>query len=311
MNNETKSEIYAQGYEKWDGDRTHVIPPWFLIGQTALRNLVSSSGCLARIVFIMMFGFYYIGVFFVGLMHYQLSSLGKYPLMAPVAEIYDQLIQNTGLEVTEVLVHRVLILTPSLMFTLMAMLFYGSQLISKDKRANALQVYFSKAISRFDYVLGKYMAVAIITSTVTLVPSAMLILMGLVLAPDHTTFFAQAWYIPLITGIYWLLLTLSFGTITLAFSSFFSRGYMAAVGVVGFGFITTAFTGLVIALIGSSDMVGGFAWMVSVIKIGTALFKLEVSSWSELIWQIIDLSLICGAGVILIFRNIRPVEVVK
>ena len=56
---------------------------------------------------------------------------------------------------------------------------------------------------------------------------------------------------------------------------------------------------------------GGTNWTASIYDIGSAIYKLEVGSWNVLFWQIFDLALITGLGLVLILRNIRPVEVVK
>ncbi len=301
------SEIYAQGYEKWEGERHRDIPAWFLIGQAALRNLVSSSGCLVRTLCILGFGIYYFIVGMSALVHFQFETLKKWDFFRAFSVLSEQ----TAIEVTEIMIHKHLIMWPSLSFTLITMIIFGSQLISKDKRSNALQVYFSKAISRLDYVAGKLFAVAILVSLTTMVPSAMIILMGIVLAPDHSTFLQQSWYIPIVTGTYWLVLTLVVGGISLTFSSLFSRGYMAAVGIIGFIFFSSAFSALIIKIIGSSHLIKGFNMILSLKDIGNALFDLEVSSGGRLTWQVIDMGIIVALAFILVFKKIRPVEVIS
>lgn len=301
------SQIYAMGYEKWEGKRGRAIPAWLLIGQHSLTNLLSSSGCFARLLFIIFFSIYYFSLIIFTIGHFQLEALGDYTFFKGII----QALEDLNIQTSETAYHRHWILYSSLTFTSFTMLFYGSQLISKDKRANAMQVYFSKAISRADYLLGKYFAVGIITATVTLLPSAIILCMGVVLTTDHVTFFQESWYIPILSGAYWLLLTLSFGTITLMFSSFFTKSYMAGVSIIGFLIFFMVFSVLMVQIVGAGDMMGGTNWMGTIINLGDTIYSLEVTDWPEFIWQVIDLGIlvaVCGG---LTLRNIRPVEVVS
>jgi len=54
-----RSEIYERGYEVWEGDRSPDLPPWYLIGMAGVKNVVASSGCLARAVFVVLAIIYY------------------------------------------------------------------------------------------------------------------------------------------------------------------------------------------------------------------------------------------------------------
>ena len=300
------SQIYAMGYEKWEGRRDRALPAWFLIGRHSLTNLVSSSGCFSRMLFGIFFVIYYFMLILWNLAHFQMDNLVKYPFFKGLAEA----IKAAGLD-SEAVYHKYWILYPSLAFTCFAMLFYGSQLISNDKRANAMQVYFSKAISRLDYFLGKFFAIGIITAMVTLVPSALILGMGVVLTTNHTAFFTDSWYIPFLTGAYWLVLTGALGCTTLMFSSFFTKSYMAGVSIIGFLLFFSVFSVLMTQVLGAGDMMGGTDWLSSLMNVGEVIYDLKVRDWPKFIWQVIDLGVLMAACTYLIFRNIRPVEVVS
>ncbi len=300
-----QSQIYEMGYEKWEGERKRSMPAMLLIAQASLRNLVSSSGCFGRFLFNTFYILYFSTLIMTTLVHFQAERLKQYAFFALFAEASDHI----GL--TEAQYHGYLILYNALFYTCFACLFYGSQLISKDKRANAMQVYFSKAITRTDYFLGKFLAVGMLTASVTLVPSAMILGMGLFLNTNFTEFVQQSWYIPLLTGSYWLLLTAVMGSLTLMFSSFFDKSYMAGVSIIGFLVFFMVFSLITTQVLGAGDMMGGTNWIGSLIDVGTALYNLEVNDWPRLIWQLIDMGLLVVAASILILRNIRPVEVVS
>ena len=304
------SQIFTQGYEKWQRTRSYAKPPKWLIGQSSLKNVTSGTGCIGCIskgFFITFFVLYYFWVFAVALVHYQLHNLEKLPTVGQLFEFIGQM----GKDISESDIHRVCIIIPSLVFLSLAMLFYGSQLIAKDKRANALQVYFSKAISRTDYVVGKFITVGGFAAAVTLVPSAIILMMGLVLTPDHVAFFKESWFIPLTTGAYWLLLTLVFGSITLLASSLFDKSYMAGVAFIGFMLLTAAFSSILQLIFGPSDFLRSLIVFMDLYDVGSSFFKLKAGSFSLLFWELFNMLLMSTAFVMLIYRKVRPVEVIQ
>lgn len=300
-----QSEIYEMGYEKWEGERKRSMPAIFLIAQASLRNLVTSSGCFGRFLFNTFYILYFSSLIIVTLVHFQAERLKDYWLFGLFAEASAQL------GITEAEYHAYWILYNALFYTCFACLFYGSQLISKDKRANAMQVYFSKAITRTDYFLGKFLAIGMLTATVTLVPSAVILIMGLFLNTNFTEFLQNSWYIPLLTGGYWLILTLVLGSLTLMFSSFFDKSYMAGISIIGFLVFFMVFSVITAQVLGAGDMMGGTNWIGSLLDVGTVIYELEVNDWPKLIWQLIDMTLLVAVSTFLILRNIRPVEVVS
>jgi len=304
------SRIYTQGYEKWQRTRGYATPPKWLIGKSSFKNVTSGSGCIgcmSKGFFIIFFVLYYFWVFAVALVHYQLHNLEKLPTVGPLFEFIGQM----GKDISESDIHRVCIIVPALIFLSLAMLFYGSQLISKDKRANALQVYFSKAISRSDYVVGKFVTVAGFTASVTLVPSLLILCIGLIFAPDHIAFFKESWFIPLSTIAYWLLLTLVYGSITLLSSSLFDKSYMAAVAFIGFMFLTFAASFMLQFIFGISDFLRAMIVTFNLYDLGNSLYTFKAGSPSLLFWEAANMLVMSVAFVTLIFRKIQPVEVIQ
>ena len=304
------SEIYAQGYEKWDEDRAFYIPSWLLIGKAVLRNVMQPSGCLGWLIFLafcITLGIYYFFVVMSSFAHFQYENLKNSEAFSIFATFLDQ----SGIDLEVIDIVKGFTLVQSMIIIPLLMIFYGAQLISKDKAANALQVYFAKAISRFDYVAGKLFVIGFITSLTTLIPGAMVVVIGLFFNTDLTEFLAQAWYVPILVIVYWVMWTVVFGAITLLFSAMFDKSYMAAVAIIGFMGFCTVFALLLERIIGSNGLVDGLNWFWSFWVLGGALFNLEVESWSIIIWRVIDLSIISAFGYYLIFKKINPVEVIK
>jgi len=318
-----KSQIYKQGYEPWKGPRAPeeatdrlMRHPAMLIGRMSLKNTTfMPSGCLLRLASIIFIGFpiaaYYFVVIVSSIFRFQIESFEKSELFNDLAQFFTELATQADFGAREADVHMNFILWPSLLFSIFAMIFYGSQLISREKQANALQVYFAKALDRRDYVLGKFFVLGVINALFTLVPSALMILLGLTLSPDLLGFIREAWYVPIMTGAYWLTLTLVMGGIALACSSMFNRFYLAAVGFIGFSIFCSAASALLSILFGAPAMLEGMDWTRGVYSMGRAIFTGEVGSRSLFVWQVIDLAIIVAVSLWLLFRNIRPVEVIK
>ena len=63
----------------------------------------------------------------------------------------------------------------------------GPSLISQDLRARALQLYYSRPLTRTDYLAGKLLVVAVFVAMVTLVPALLLYVVGVVLSRSPLT----------------------------------------------------------------------------------------------------------------------------
>ena len=72
-------------------------------------------------------------------------------------------------------------------------------LIANDRRANALQIYLSKPLTRVEYVAGKLVTLVLLLSAVTWVPGMLLLLLQILFAGNFTFLRANLFLIPAIT----------------------------------------------------------------------------------------------------------------
>ena len=82
------------------------------------------------------------------------------------------------------------------MLLLIIALVAGAGCIAADNRANALLVYFSKPISKLDYLVGKWMSIFITLTGVMLFPAALLYLFCLVSYREEGFFTSDPWLGP-------------------------------------------------------------------------------------------------------------------
>jgi ABC-2 type transport system permease protein len=117
------------------------------------------------------------------------------------------------------------------------------EMLCPDRRENVLSLYFARAISRYDYVLAKLAAMAILTLTISLLPHVLFWLFRQLLADaplsalkDNADELGKIMIVGVLTAFY-------LGAIGLVISSFTKRKPIAiAIIIVGWG-VTEAFVG--------------------------------------------------------------------
>lgn len=105
-----------------------------------------------------------------------------------------------------------------LFFVMLLVLMVGPELISKDLRFNALPLYLSRPLHRFDYFLGKWGIIAFFLSLVTTGPVILGYLLAVALSLD-ATIVRDTWHIFVGAVVWSIVVMLSSGTLMLAISS--------------------------------------------------------------------------------------------
>ncbi|MAT75851.1 hypothetical protein CMK14_11975 [Candidatus Poribacteria bacterium] len=117
---------------------------------------------------------------------------------------------------------------PGLFICLIA-IFSGAGLIANDLRYNALQLYLSKPISWWDYLLGKITVMLMWLGLITVVPGLLLLSEHLLLA-DSIIFLKKNYGLLLTIPLFSLLIILPTSLLILALSSLTTNSRYAAVG---------------------------------------------------------------------------------
>ncbi len=113
----------------------------------------------------------------------------------------------------------------------------GASLISRDVRHRALIMYFSRSITRADYLLGKFLALVLFLMFVTLVPGLLLFLGQLGMSLERVGAVERLEDLGSIL-LHSLILTVPMSAVVLAFSSMTKRTYLAAILWVTFYFLS-------------------------------------------------------------------------
>ena len=145
------------------------------------------------------------------------------------------------------------------------------ELVCPDRRDRTLSLYFSTAIGRFDYVVGKIVAALMPLLLVTLAP-VLLLYAGTVLFAVHPVGYLQAHWLDLPRIIAAGLIVATFyGLVGLAISSLTSRRAFAVGGYLAFLAITTVMGGVLTSGLNETHF-RLLAVAVSPIRAGQGLF---------------------------------------
>lgn len=115
----------------------------------------------------------------------------------------------------------------------------GASLISRDVRHRALLMYFSRSITRGDYLAGKYLSLLLFLLLVTLAPGVLLFLGQLGMSQERLTLGQRLGDLGSIT-LHSLILTLPMSSVVLGFSSMTKRTYLAAILWAAFYFVSVS-----------------------------------------------------------------------
>ena len=161
-------------------------------------------------------------------------------------------------------------------FTMILVVLVGPGLVSQDLRFNALPLYFSRPLRRFDYFAGKLGVIAVPLAAVMIVPALIAYIIGVVFSLDPTVL-ADTFVVLLGALTYGLVVVLSAGTLMLALSSL-SRSSRAVGGLwVGIWLIGSMLAGGLTAML-KQDWCPLLSYTENIKTVGRALLGVDPES---------------------------------
>lgn len=152
---------------------------------------------------------------------------------------------------------------------MIVVLLAGPELISQDLRFNAVPLYFSKPLTRFDYFLGKLGVIGLLLSAVVFVPLIVAYLLGIAFSLDARV--VKDTFPVLLGALYYgMVIVASAGMLMLAVSSL-SRNTLT-VGAIWMGFIMISFgVGAVSHGVSRNDRTLAISYPNNLMRIGREL----------------------------------------
>jgi len=178
--------IFDQGYQHWDGKLSSHAWRWFTISARGARSQFKS-----RWVRLAILGAWIpAAVLATVLIAWGLIEQ-KSKLILPFLSLFHDLPESIMLDPRS---YRVTIWTIAyqyfflieMFFSMILVLLVGPSLISRDIRFNAIPLYFSRPLRRFDYFAGKLGVIGFFLAAVAVVPALIAYVLGLCFSMDLT-----------------------------------------------------------------------------------------------------------------------------
>jgi ABC-type transport system involved in multi-copper enzyme maturation permease subunit len=194
----------------------------------------------------------------------------------------------------------------------------GSQSIAADRRGNAMESLFSRAITRYDYLLGRFLGLFLLVLGGTLIPGFMIWVADYAFSTDPERLVKILDY-PVRISAWALLLSASASLLILAFSAMIKRGWLALAAfaaflLLGFFVTTTAAVHIARASESAAGVIRAFSYFDALYAIQGWIFGVPVAV--SRIFTSVPVSLFFIGGLafvslMVILRRVRPIEVVS
>jgi ABC-type transport system involved in multi-copper enzyme maturation permease subunit len=277
--------IHDQGYRRYGGRREAHGRTWLVIARAGMMERLRERKFLGLLLvawlpFLVRTVQLYIAA------NYQQTA----QFLGPTAGLFREFLQQQGI------------------FVFFITMYVGAGLIANDRRANALQIYLSKPLTRVDYVVGKLATLLVFLIAVTWVPGILLLMMQMMFAGNLTFLKANLFLFPAITAYAAVAVTMAAFSM-LALSSLSKSRRFVAVMYAGLIFFTAAMYQALRGITGSR------AWAVispgNVLDVfADVIFRNPATPPIPFPAALVFVVLLLGVSVLVLERRVRGVEVV-
>src|SRR5215831_3782221 len=276
--------IHDQGYRHFGGTREPRGRGWLVIASAGLRSAIAKRPVMGLLL-VAWIPFAYQAVKF-----YLTTTFGQLQILATNAQTFREFLEHQET------------------FIFFLTIYIGTGLIANDKRANALQIYLSKPVTRLEYVAGKAAILAAFLLSVTWLPAVLLLAVQAMFAGNLTFVRANAFLLPAITVYSFVQVMLATSTM-LALSSASKSARFVGIMYAGVVFFTDAVFGTLKYLMNSS-----YASLVSptqsLAQLGDVIFRVPPRNDTPTFLTLLVVVGIVAVCALVLERRIRDVEVV-
>lgn len=277
--------IHEQGYRRYAGPRLPHRRIWWVIARAAITGrlrerrflgllLLAWSPFVAR-----------------GVQIYVAANFPEASLLAPTSGTFREFLDQQSL------------------FVFFVTIYVGAGLIADDRRANALQIYLSKPLTRAEYVAGKLLALLVFLIAVTWLPAMLLLLLQVMFAGNTSFIRSNLFLVPAIAAFCAIQVLVS-ALAMLALSSLSNSRRFVAIMYAGVVFFTAAMYQMLRGITGNS----GWVWISpedTFDVLADAIFRVAASAPSLLMPALLSLVVIVIGSIWILERRVRAVEIVK
>jgi ABC-2 type transport system permease protein len=277
--------IHDQGYRRYGGRRVPHGQTWMVIAASGLRTFFRRRALLGLLLLA------WLPFLVRAVQVYAVANLPQVAFLALTPETFRQFLQQQQI------------------FAFFITVYVGSGLIANDRRANALQIYLSKPLTRAEYVLGKLAILMAFLLLVTWVPAILLLIVQALVVGSFAFVRDNLYLFPAITLVSFLQVV-TIAVSMLALSSLSSSSRYVGMLYAGLVFFSRALFGVLRFVTGGS-MVAWVSFQANLEQLGNAIFRLPLpygTPWPVSLLLVIGL---IAAGGLVLERRVRGVEVVR
>jgi ABC-2 type transport system permease protein len=276
--------IHDQGYRRYGGGKAPG-QGWLVIARSGIRNVIGKRIFLGLLLFAWI-------PFFVRtiVQIYAPANIPQAGFLAIKAETFRDFLDQQGI------------------FVFFITVYVGAGLIANDRRANALQIYLSKPLTRAEYVFGKLAVLMAFLLLVTWVPAMLLLFVQIAFAGNFAFVRANFYLFPAITVFAFVQVVLVAATM-LALSSLSNSSRYVGILYTAVLFFTQAIYGVVYAVTRSTAM----SWLsvsANLAQLGDVIFRLPPKYDTPWIVSLVVVVALVAASAFILERRVRGVEVV-
>jgi ABC-2 type transport system permease protein len=184
----------------------------------------------------------------------------------------------------------------------------GAGLVANDKRANALQIYLSKPLTRVEYIAGKVLILVTFLLMVTWVPGILLLVLQMLFAGNFTFIRQNLFLFPAIT-LYSFLYVIVVSFTMLALSSVSKSSRFVAIIYAGVVFFSDGVY-TVLYLVTHSTSLSFISYTYNLRQLSYAIFRLPPAYSTPLGISLLTMLAVVGLTLLVLERQVRGVEVV-
>ena len=194
-------------------------------------------------------------------------------------------------------------------FMFLITVYVGSGLIANDRRANALQIYLSKPLSRAEYVLGKLAILMAFLLFVTWVPGILLLVTQAMFAGSFAFVIDHLYLFPAIT-LYAFVQVLLASAAMLALSSLSNSSRYVGILYAALLFFSQALFNVMRFVTGGT----GVAWIsfgANLEQVGNLIFRLPPRYETPWLVSLLMIVGLIALSAFVLDKRVRGVEIVK
>jgi ABC-2 type transport system permease protein len=276
--------IHDQGYRRYGGGRAPGGRAWAVIAAAGVRTMLGKRAFLGLLL-VSWFPFFVRAV-----QLYAAANLPQAAFLAPTPEMFRQFLDQQEI------------------FVFFITVFAGAGLIANDRRANALQIYLSKPLTRVEYVFGKLAVLTTFLLLVTWVPALVLLAVQIAFAGNFTFFASNVYLFPAIT-VFSFVQVVTIGSAMLALSSLSTSARYVGVLYAALLFFSQALFRVLQFVTGNTSL----SWIsvpFDLSQLGDAMFRLPLRYDTPLGLSLAVIVATVAASAFVLERRVRGVEVV-